>query len=151
VVHAGRPLDADTVATAEREMRENPRYLWLGEVSHEAALDVLARSRLLVVTSRSEGGANVVSEALAAGIPVLSTRIDGSTGVLGDDYPGLFPVGDVGALVELLQRVETDDEFRHRLRAWCARSAELVRPGLERDSWRNLLGELFPKWVGDRG
>ena len=79
------------------------------------ALRVMARSRLLVITSRSEGGANVLSEALASGVPVLSSRIPGSTGVLGGDYPGLFAVGDTHGLAALFERAETDAEFRGTL------------------------------------
>ena len=34
----------------------------------------------------------------------LASAIDSSMGLLGDDYPGLFPVGDTRALTELLAR-----------------------------------------------
>jgi hypothetical protein len=34
-----------------------------------------------------EGGANVVTEALALGVPVISSHIPGSTGLLGTGYP----------------------------------------------------------------
>ena len=59
----------------------------------------VARCRLLALTSRLEGGANVVSEAIASGVPVLSSYIAGSVGILGADYPGYFPVGDTDASV----------------------------------------------------
>ena len=57
----------------------------------------------MVLSSLSEGGANVISEAVAAGVPVLASRIDGSVGLL-DDYPGYFPVRDTAALARLLER-----------------------------------------------
>jgi hypothetical protein len=34
-----------------------------------------------------EGGANVISEAIVDGIPVIASRIDGSVGLLGAEYP----------------------------------------------------------------
>ena len=37
-------------------------------------------------------------EAIACGVPTISTRIAGSVGLLGEDYPGYFPVGDTEAL-----------------------------------------------------
>ena len=47
-------------------METNPRYRWLGNLPHWQARRRLARSRLLVVSSKMEGGANVISEALVA-------------------------------------------------------------------------------------
>jgi glycosyltransferase involved in cell wall biosynthesis len=68
----------------------------------------------MVLSSLSEGGANVMSEAVAARVPVLATRIDGSIGLLGRDYPAYFPVGDTEALARLLNRIETDAAFLER-------------------------------------
>lgn len=146
VRHAGAALDPELGRSAERETEANPRYRWLGAVSPEDARRLLAASRLLVVTSRLEGGANVVSEALAAGVPVLSTRIPGSVGILGPDYPGYFPVGDARALAELLTRVEARAESRDglyaELRRRVASLRPLVDPAREREAWRELLAEL---------
>jgi glycosyltransferase involved in cell wall biosynthesis len=99
-------------------MVENPRYHWLGERSHGRALRVLARSHLLVLSSLSEGGANAISEALALRVPIVASRISGSIGLLGEAYPGYFPVQDTAALAHLLLRAETDDTFYAALAAW---------------------------------
>jgi putative glycosyltransferase (TIGR04348 family) len=137
ILHAGAALEPEFEQRARSEAASNPRYRWLGEMPHWRARRVLARSRLL--TSRSEGGANVLSEAIAAGIPVVSSRIPGSTGVLGSDYPGLFAMGDTQGLAALLRRAETDPEFYGSLGAWCRRLAPLVEPARERRAWRELL------------
>jgi glycosyltransferase involved in cell wall biosynthesis len=139
VLHAGAALDPDLDQRARSEESSNPRYRWLGEMPRWRALRVMARSRLLVITSRSEGGANVLSEALASGVPVLSSRIPGSTGLLGGDYPGLFAVGDTHGLAALFERAEADAEFRGDLTTWCRRLAPLVEPARERKAWRDLL------------
>jgi glycosyltransferase involved in cell wall biosynthesis len=102
----------------------------------------LARSRLLAVTSKLEGGANVVSEALAHGVPVVSSHIEGSLGILGNDYPGYFPVGDTRALADLLIRCESDPAFYRSLQTHCRRLKPLVHPARERRSWKQLLAEL---------
>lgn len=142
VVHAGGVLDAGLDAQARSEEAATPRYRWLGELSRDEALRLLARSRLLALTSRLEGGANVVSEAIAASVPVVSSHIDGSIGILGADYPGYFPVGDTQALADLLVRAETDRAFYADLKARCERLKPLVDPARERESWRALLAEL---------
>jgi glycosyltransferase involved in cell wall biosynthesis len=96
------------------------------------------------LTSVSEGGANAISEAVVAGVPVVSSHIDGSIGLLGEDYPGYFPVGDTQALADLLGRAEMDAAFYHTLRDWCVRLRPLFDPTHERQSWHDLLSELFP-------
>jgi putative glycosyltransferase (TIGR04348 family) len=142
VVHLGSALDETLAEEALEEMAVNPRYRWLGERPQAEALGVLASSRLMVLTSRLEGGANAVSEALACSVPVISSRISGSIGLLGEEYPGYFPVGDTRALSDLLRHAETDLGFYEALTSWCERRAALVDPANERRAWQDLLDEL---------
>ncbi|MFN2557278.1 MAG: selenoneine biosynthesis selenosugar synthase SenB [Nitriliruptorales bacterium] len=142
VVHAGGEIEPGMADRARAESERNPRYAWVGELPRGEALRILARSRLLVLTSRLEGGANVVSEALAASVPVVSTRISGSIGLLGEDYPGYFPVGDPRALRHLLSRIERDGAFRTTLRTWVEGLRWLVDPARERERWGSLLTEI---------
>ena len=142
VLHAGEGLDAELVAAAQHETDTNSRYQWLGALAPEEARKLLASSRVLVVCSRSEGGANAVSEAIACGVPVLSTRIDGSVGLLGEDYPGFFEVGDAPGLAKQLQRVEEDEDFLGELHKQCQNLASLFTGVAERSAWSALLREL---------
>ena len=89
-----------------------------------------------------EGGANALSEAIAAGVPVLSSRIAGSIGILDDDYPGYFPVGDTDKLAALLLRAQNERAFYQSLAAHCRRLRPLFKPAREQESWRRLLREL---------
>jgi glycosyltransferase involved in cell wall biosynthesis len=111
VLHAGAALSPAMEHQARAEEAINSRYRWLEDLPRWKALRLLARSRLLVLTSLMEGGANTISEAIAAGVPVLASRIPGSVGLLGTQYPGYFPVGDTAALAALLTRAETDTKF----------------------------------------
>ncbi len=142
VVHIGGALGADMERRARRESQQNSRYRWMGSQPKKTALRLLARSRVLVVTSRSEGGANVISEAIACGIPVIASRIDGSVGLLGEDYPAYFRVGDTASLTGLLERVEQDGRFLADLRRRCRELQPAFRPSAERAAWRQLLAEL---------
>ena len=142
ILHLGAALEPGSEARARRIASDEPRYVWAGERRRREALETLAGSALLLVTSRLEGGANAVSEALASRVPVLSTRVDGSLGVLGPDYPGYFPVGDAAALAAALLRAEEDPAFLAALRADVERARPLVDPARERAAWRDLLAEL---------
>lgn len=145
VVHAGAALDPELARQAEREAQENPRYHWLGGLRRGRALGILGGSDVLLVTSLAEGGANVVTEAIACGLPVISSRIDGSIGLLGDDHPGYFAPGDTRALADLLLRTERDAAFRAELARRSQERAPLVDPAREVESFRALLDALQPK------
>jgi glycosyltransferase involved in cell wall biosynthesis len=103
---------------------------------------LLARSHAMAITSLSEGGANVISEAVIAGVPILASRIDGNVGLLGRDYPGYFAVGNTTALARLLQRLEDEPEFVAGLGRALRARAPLFRPAREVAAWRSLLAEV---------
>jgi putative glycosyltransferase (TIGR04348 family) len=142
VVHIGCAYTTQWADEAKAEMAANPRYIWLDDVPRAVAQNVLRRSHVMVLSSRSEGGANVISEAVVAGVPVLASRMDGNVGLLGADYPGYFPIGDTEALARLLWRIETDVGYVARLRRAIARRAPLFKPERELAAWRKLLAEL---------
>jgi putative glycosyltransferase (TIGR04348 family) len=145
VLHLGGALSEDLAEEARRQEQTNPRYRWLGELPREEALRTLARCRLLSLTSVLEGGANVISEALAVDTPVVASHIPGSVGLLGADYPGYFPVGDTGALADLLRRAETDPDFYDDLRGRCRAVRPQFEPARERETWAELLCEVEPE------
>jgi putative glycosyltransferase (TIGR04348 family) len=145
IVHLGAAETARWAAMAKAEMKANPRYVWRGDRPRAEVRRLLGRVRAMVLSSVSEGGANVISEAVAAGVPVLASRIDGSVGLLGRNYPGYFPVGDTAALAQLLQRIETNPDFLARLQRAVARRAHLFRPAREKAEWKKLIRELMPK------
>jgi putative glycosyltransferase (TIGR04348 family) len=142
IVHLGAAETPRWGAMARAEMKRNPRYVWRGERSRADVRRLLGRARAMVLSSLSEGGANVISEALAAGVAVLASRIDGSVGLLGRDYPGYFPAGDTSALARLLARIETDAKFLRRLQRAIKRRAHLFRPARERAAWKKLIREI---------
>jgi putative glycosyltransferase (TIGR04348 family) len=144
VTHAGEALSHAMAARARQAMERDPRYRWVGGVPRGQARRLLARSHLLVLSSLMEGGANVISEALVDGVPVLASRILGSVGLLGARYPGYFPLRNTEALARLLHRAETDEDFYRRLADWCAALAPQFEPARERQAWHDLLAELAP-------
>lgn len=144
ILHLGAALGEEMEQQALAEAALNPRYHWRGERPRWQCLRLLSRCRLLSLTSVSEGGANAISEAVTLSVPVLSSRIAGSVGLLGDGYPGYFPVGDTQSLANLLHRAESDAAFLAELRSWCDRLRPLFDPAREVQSWERLMRELFP-------
>ena len=142
ILHIGGSIDEDLVRELDAERAGCEAFVSLGELEHEEALAVLSRTRLSISTSRHEGGANVVSEALAYDVPIIATAIPGTLGLLGSDYPGTFKVGNAEALAEILVRASTDEVFYHRLREACREQAWVTAPSNELESWKRLLSEL---------
>jgi len=141
--HLGGAMSPEMARQARRWMAAEPRYRWLGELAHWKALRLLARSRLMVISSRMEGGANVVSEALAAGVPVIASKISGNIGMLGAGYAGYYRPENEKELAKLLWRAESDPAFYRRLKMQCTARRHLVNPRLEQRALKKLLAELF--------
>jgi len=134
VRHAGGILEEQYREWVAAEEAINPRYEWLGELDSLASAALIGNSDLLVLTSVTEGGPAVLGEAIVSGVPVLSTKIDGAVGLLGEDYPGLFPVGDKAALTALLRRCEEDKAFYGNLKEASNALAEQFLPEREKAS-----------------
>jgi len=131
VVHLGAALDPALEAEARAGMAREPRYRWLGSVPHARALRWLASSHAMVISSRMEGGANVVCEALRIGVPVLASRIPGNVGLLGASYAGYFPLEDERALALLIHRAAADRRFYLNLKAHMRKLRAMVAPRAE--------------------
>lgn len=131
VVQLGASLDIAIERDARAGCAREPRYRWLGSVPHARALRWLASSHAMVISSRMEGGANVVSEAIRIGVPVLASRISGNIGLLGDDYPAYFPPGDGRALAALMRHAAVESGFYAGLLERMRRLRPLVAPSNE--------------------
>ena len=142
IVHLGKAHDADWQRRAAAEAASNPRFVWRGEVPGWQVRRQFARSHAMVISSVMEGGANIVSEAIVCGVPVIASRIDGNIGLLGEDYDGYYPVRDERALADLLWRAEREPAFPARLSAQVARRQHLFAPAREIAAWRDLLNEM---------
>jgi len=140
--HIGAPLDPALAALAQDTAAACPNYRWLGGLPHEATRRRIQRAHVLVHTSRMEGGAHVVMEAVRSGTPVLASRIAGNVGMLGADYAGYFDWDNATQLVELLRRCQHDAAFFAHLQAQCAARAPLFALKTEQLAVHQLATEL---------
>jgi glycosyltransferase involved in cell wall biosynthesis len=143
VTHLGQAMNSQMKDQATNFNATIDRYQWLGEVSHADALRTLSQSRFMVISSRMEGGAHVVSEAIALGIPVIASDIAGNRGLLGEDYPAYYPVGDEAALAAHLYRAEKMPRFYASLQKHIDLRRELIQPAREKQSIQELVSALI--------
>lgn len=88
----------------------------LGWLDSKAKQDQLARAKAYVLPSYNEGLPMSILEAMAAGIPVISTYVGGIPEAISDGVEGfLIPAGDVQALQERMQRLLSDDALALRM------------------------------------
>ena len=139
IAHFGEALSPEIDQQARHETVTNPRYFWHGPLPHAETMQEIASSQLMVLTSRVEGAPSVISESIVNGVPILATRIPASIGLLGSDYPGLFPVGDAKSLFELMLQAERDESFLDLLKNKVASLAPRFSPEVE----KRALGELL--------
>jgi len=142
-LHLGIAMNEQMERTAREYSETLERYQWTGELSHLDTLKALSQSRLMVISSRMEGGAHVVSEAIALGVPVIASDIPGNRGLLGDDYLGYYPVGNEVELASLLSRAETMPDFYSALKKQIDTLKDLVSPDREMQSIQELTTQLL--------
>lgn len=150
LLQAGGVLDARYATRIDALEAREPRYRYLGELSAVRALTLLASCDALVLSSRSEGGANVASEAIANGVPVLASRIDGNVGVFGSRYAGYYPAGSSKALAALIDRFVTDPSFARLLRRQIRAMEPKVTLESERDGLARAIALARRKVTGSK-
>lgn len=141
--HIGAPLDPALAAAARALEARDPRYRYSGALAHGLTRAAIAGAHLVVHPSRMEGGANVIVEAVTAGTPVIASRISGNVGMLGEDYPGYFAVGDESGLADRLLEACRQPGFLEALRAGCARRRPLFDPQVEKRAVNALVAEML--------
>jgi glycosyltransferase involved in cell wall biosynthesis len=98
----------------------------LGYVSPETLRQVYRDAGLFVLSSDEEGLGIGLLEAMASGLPVVSTRCGGPETAIEEGETGLMvPVGDAAALGDALHRLVLDPELGYRMgKAGRARAEE---------------------------
>ena len=99
----------------------------------------MASEITLAPPSIAEGGANVISEAITLGVPVICSEISCTVGLLGNNYPGFFEVGHVKELHNMISKAETQSNYLRSLSRWGQNLKERFSVDTEMNSWKELL------------
>ena len=98
------------------ELRLTKRVLFLGNIEHNELPQYLHISDVFVRPSLSEGMGNSFIEAMAAGVPVIATKVGGITDFLKDGETGLFcGIDDPKGISEKIELLMKNDELRERI------------------------------------
>jgi glycosyltransferase involved in cell wall biosynthesis len=87
------------------------------------AREAFALGRVMVVPSRAESMPYIVLETVAAGLPLVATKVGGIPEILGEAAAGLVPPGDATALAAAMRNLR--DNLPEALRRAAALRARI--------------------------
>jgi glycosyltransferase involved in cell wall biosynthesis len=111
------PACAHSIAAAIDRLGLRQRVTLIGEQAETTLGAFYDRADLFVLPSYHEGYGMVLAEALARGLPVVSTSAGAIPDTVPDDAGLLMPPGDAGALAAALRKVISAPELRAQLSA----------------------------------
>jgi len=115
-VHDQWPCLARYVFGSVRRPKELPRKIYCRYPSVEKSRELYNRSKIWLVTSRSEGFCLPILEAMACGSVVISTRHDNASNLISHEENGfLVPVGDIEGFMHYIELILNDEDLRRRI------------------------------------
>lgn len=139
-IFIGRGDHEDALRRA-RAARVEERVRFLGVATEAEKLVALSHADVFLLPSHAEGQPLSILEAMAAGLPIVSTPVGSIAEVVGPEHGLLVPPGDVDALADAMRRLALDPALRSRLGATARKAA------LERFDVRRLHAELEERWL----
>ena len=131
-----------------RELGIAERVDWLGARNHDETLRRVAGAQIFVLASFAEGLPVALMEAMALGVPCISTYIAGIPELISSEQNGLLvPAGSVERLRAAMERLIADASLRERL-AGCAKRT--VREEYLLESNHQALGAAMREVWGER-
>jgi glycosyltransferase involved in cell wall biosynthesis len=112
------------------------------------ALEVISRAAIFALPSRCEGTPRVVLEAMAAGVPVVGSDVDGIPSYVRDGENGfLVPVNDADALADRLRLLLSDEDLRAKMGA---KAYEMAHSEFSEQAYVARFARMVAQTVGDR-
>lgn len=144
-VMVGEGSERTSITACARELGVADRILLPGRIAHEPGMAGVFD--VAVLTSREEGFPNWVVEAMAAGRPVIATRVGGvPDAVVECDTGHMIATGDDAALADRIDSLLRDSARRERMgRAGIDRARALYHVSAVLDSLEQLYTSLTEK------
>jgi len=136
----GASPEGDMSAALEEQARSlglSERVRFLGHVAPDALKVPYSAADVFVLATRYEGWANVFLEAMACGLPVVTTDVGGNREVVVDDTLGtIVPFGDPGLLTRALREALATNWDRQAIVEYA-----------KAFGWERRIDELMPELV----
>jgi glycosyltransferase involved in cell wall biosynthesis len=145
LVIAGTGPDHDTLQSLARQLGIERSVQFVG--FHQNVPELMHAADFFVLPSRWEGMPNVVLEAMAAGLPVVATRTEGTAEIVRDGASGsLVAIDDDAALATQMTRLARDAELRV---AWGSCGREIVQREYSIENMRERHAQIYRESIAD--
>jgi len=115
---AGPGREEQKLKTLAKELRVEHQVQFLGFIDGQKKIDLFRSAEFFVCPSRNEPFANVLIEAMAAGLPIIASSIDGNRELIFHEKNGLlFPSENSEALKDAIQRLISENGLTDRMRS----------------------------------
>lgn len=117
------------------------RIHFLGSMPPDQLKIPLSAADVFVLATRNEGWANVFLEAMACGLPVVTTDVGGNREVVSAEYLGkIVPFGDGPALASAIDDALTNQWDRKAIRSYAQANSWTSRISVLLEEFRSLAG-----------
>lgn len=120
-IYIGSPMD---------NYKEEPNYertAFKGQLPHHDIVHYLNAADVFVLPSMAEGCPNSVIEAMACGLPIISSDLPFNYDILDDTNSILVNPADVNAIVKAIDRLQEDKQLYSRLQRGVINKASSLR------------------------
>jgi len=106
-----------------------------GRLVHEKTIDMYKKADVFVLPSMNEGMSNTILEAMACGLPIVSTGVGGSDELFSDNAK-IIPKKDSDAIVNVLFELANDKTLREKM-------GRISRINAEKMSWKSVAMSYY--------
>ena len=143
---AGLGPEEENLKRLSLDLGVGEKVRFLGFVEGQKKVDLYRSAEFFVCPSRNEPFANVILEALASGLPVVASGVDGNKELVDHGSNGLlFSPGDVGSLCSCLEEMITNGslmkKFRDKIPGFIARFEWGAVAGQYLELYKNVMSK----------
>ena len=126
------------------DLLADSRVTWLGAVPHTTLMERMAQAHAFVFPSIVEGFGMVITEALAAGLPVITTPHTAGPDILSEGIDGfIVPIRSPEALADRITRLVEDEPRRSEMAA----AAKVKAQEMTWARYEAQVADLVTEWM----
>ncbi len=112
----GQGKDRELITQAIKDLKLTSCVVLTGQLEPSLVREKLCNADVFLLSSLSEGISNAALEAMACGLPVITTDCGGMREAITDGIEGIVvPVGNSRAMADALTRLANDPDLRSRM------------------------------------